>query len=101
MHTPGPWKAVRSIEGDFLGIYPETERMEFPVAKMPDYVKAEVNETNARLIAAAPTLLAELQHVRKGLEQLRRMPGLRTSSEELIKRVDAVIAQAIGDAAAL
>ena len=59
-HTPGPWKSRSSVDGDFLGIYPDTGRPEFPIAKMPDYLKKEVIEANARLIAAAPALLRAL-----------------------------------------
>jgi len=48
-----PWKACPSIEGDFLGIYPDTDRSEFPIAIMPTYVRAEINDTHADLIVRA------------------------------------------------
>jgi len=53
----GPWKVSQSVEGDFLGIYPDTDKMEFPIAKMPEIVKPEINLARAKLIAAAPDLL--------------------------------------------
>jgi hypothetical protein len=60
-HTPGPWKVAPSIEGDFLGIFPDTGKMELPIAKFSDIVRAEINAANGRLIAAAPDMLAALK----------------------------------------
>lgn len=59
--TPGPWKACQSTDADFLGVYPDTGRPEFPIVKLPDYIKPEIAEANARLIAAAPELLEALR----------------------------------------
>lgn len=60
-HTEGPWKDTPSIEFDHFGVYPSTGKMEFPICLMPDITKSSVNEANARLIAAAPDLLAQVQ----------------------------------------
>lgn len=52
------WKVARSIDGDFLGVYPDTGNKEFPIAIMPSYVKAEINEAHAKQIALLPDLLS-------------------------------------------
>jgi hypothetical protein len=59
--TRGPWKFCPSVEGDFLGIYPSTGKMENPIAKMPEYVNTEINVANGRLIASAPDLVEVLE----------------------------------------
>jgi hypothetical protein len=62
MHTPGPWKADPT---DFIFDHPATWRI------VDSYgVVAEIeshNEADARLIAAAPVLLATLQELRRHL----------------------------------
>jgi hypothetical protein len=50
-HTAGPVKACGSVDGDFFAIYPDTGRQEFPICKMPDFVRASVNKANAERIA--------------------------------------------------
>ena len=57
--TKGPWKVCESIEGDFIGVYPDTGKIEFPIAKMSNFVRAEVSAANARLIAEAGTVYSE------------------------------------------
>lgn len=80
-HTPGPWKVSPSTEADFLGVYPDTGRSEFPVAKLPEYIKAEIAEANARLIAAAPDLLAELKWCMIGVGNRTRMAAAIAKAE--------------------
>lgn len=58
--TPGPWKFCPSVEGDILGIYPDTGNAEFPIAVMPDYRQRAINEANGPLLASAPTLRSAL-----------------------------------------
>ena len=53
-HTPGPWTAILSAGDD-----PWMVAAEMPVARVPDY--SGNAEANARLIAAAPALLAALE----------------------------------------
>lgn len=60
-HTPGPWFPLFEQEDDFDGIRIEAwGREDFvEVANVPvDYDDREQREANARLIAAAPELLA-------------------------------------------
>lgn len=102
-HTPGPWTARTNSFGTQFIYGPDSTKKISPMGVEYNALicggdhPGTLTEANARLIAVAPEMLAELQWVRKGLEQLRRMPGLRSSSEELIKRVDAVIGKATGD----
>jgi hypothetical protein len=55
-HTPGPWTAILSAGDD-----PWMVAAEMPVARVPDY--SGNAEANARLIAAAPALLAALETI--------------------------------------
>lgn len=67
--TPGDWKAVPSHQWDFFSIYPDTGKMEFPLATEPlldgkQYLTTESIQANFALIVAMknalPTLLAAL-----------------------------------------
>lgn len=64
-HTPGPWKLRRaetSLEHDFiLQAGPHTIAWSVPRADRSNTSKKSVHIANARLIAAAPELLAALQ----------------------------------------
>ena len=55
MHTPGPWKA----HGNMKATTPLVQSVDRLVARMPG--TTEEDEANARLIAAAPSLLSALE----------------------------------------
>jgi hypothetical protein len=94
-HTKGPW-GVNPVNAQ-VDAFATGEPLPICQLLWPTDERSEAETfANARLIAAAPDLLAELEWVRKGLEQLRHMKGLRSSSEALIARIDAVIARATG-----
>ena len=81
-HTPAPWKVAPTNGGD-LAVCADRGRAEFPVATLPPFIKRPINDANARLIAAAPDLLKELQHLVRLLEpELEagrlQVPGLAT-----------------------
>lgn len=97
-HTPGPWKACCSAGGDFLGIYPDTGAAEFPVAKMPGIIRPGVNEANARLIAAAPELLAALKEAVDLIVQVTqsRWSEWEATEAETVGDFRAAIAKATG-----
>ena len=88
-HTPGPWDMSNPMGKDHLeGREPwfwVTARttLHLRVSACADgYVVGE-NAANARLIAAAPELLAELRHLVRLMEPLERdgalnIPGLAT-----------------------
>ena len=77
-HTPGPWQAVRSLDGKIRYIA-ETHwgplmAIEFAHSYYRDV--PEEAEANARLIAAAPELLAVLEK----LEWIPQEEGMRCPS---------------------
>jgi len=77
-HTPGPWKVADglTIEDDScLVIYSDNEPAR-RIAHVPDYDGE--GELNARLIAAAPELLAALRHIAVWLMS----PGTAKSTPE-------------------
>lgn len=88
-HTPGPWKVSASIDSEFVGVFPDTGEHAFPICKMPDFIKRDVNEANALLIAAAPDLLDALRRARGVLDVI----GGYT---DRLARCDAAIAKAEG-----
>lgn len=57
-HTPGPWIWGRTLDGEGLGVWATPESYHVLDRSAP--IDAEAN---ARLIAAAPDLLAALQHL--------------------------------------
>lgn len=74
-HTPTPWRiATRdSSEGFFIveqngGERDDGDRSSYRVAHVIDYNDRAENEANARLIAAAPELLAALRETLRVLE---------------------------------
>lgn len=59
-HTPTPWFVSRLASPDYApqhGIYSESDTNDFAI------IKGDNSEANARLIAAAPKLLAVLQYI--------------------------------------
>lgn len=93
-HTPGPWFA----KGRYIG----TKNHMSLVGECRDVNGDWTNEApasaNARLIAAAPELLAELDECRKFLEDMHCQPAEITVAESQIRHsaVLAVIAKATG-----
>ena len=77
-HTPGPWKV--------------TERAKFLKAGPANLPKR--NPANARLIAAAPEMLASLYTIR---DQLIAMEQVNSSLTFDISAIDAAIAKARGE----
>ena len=67
-HTPGPWTAILS-SGDESWMV----AAEMPVARIPNYDDRAA--ANARLIAAAPALLAALQRCLPFVDRIRGMTG--------------------------
>jgi hypothetical protein len=70
-HTPGPWRIWKRSDGDFItnergdeGVCRLMQRPRKPHEELPNLVEA-----NARLIAAAPELLAALILCRSALNE--------------------------------
>jgi len=65
-HTPGPWRTASTINGDeyALNVLQEKPDSVFSVvvarAEQSIYINGDTAEANAKLIAAAPELLAAL-----------------------------------------
>jgi hypothetical protein len=70
-HTPGPWNYDRSG----YSLYVNSGR-ELVTALSMDGKRLETSEANARLIAAAPDLLAALQYAIKQVPELATVPGI-------------------------
>lgn len=98
-HTPGPWKAIPPKLGTAWVI--DSGNPDAPIAMLygantPIQMKRARSgeaEANARLIAAAPELLAALQHVQRRLEA--RGGDFLEGTQEVVR---AAIAKATGEA---
>lgn len=94
-HTPGPWRIGRPSVMNGVQIFRDYD---FParvetICTMPD--KGKGRTANARLIAAAPDLLAALEAVREMC-----IPGMNWTDEigqELLRIADDALAKAKGD----
>jgi len=65
-YTPGPWKVERNHHGKVFGVSGPTMKCDLDfVCELSEYRNAtpDAVERNARLIAAAPDLLAHLKHM--------------------------------------
>ena len=70
-HTPGPWKTQTHISLDRLEIR-DADGRRIAVCAMDFPMSAKTHDANARLIAAAPELLAALAEAVDELEQMHR-----------------------------
>lgn len=103
-HTPGPWAICTWASHMPLSGWPSEVCADdgegdgaticmFYRVDLYDFDRAAV-EANARLIAAAPELLAQLRIVTDDLEKVLRARGFRDDPKVLAAR--AIIAKAIG-----
>ena len=92
-HTPGPWEAINTASSGwsvrrkyerpgFTGLAPICSMawFQFPI---PDIIDDAISEANARLIAAAPDLLAACKVLQA--EAAARGCGLRIADEAIAK----------------
>lgn len=99
-HTPGPWslgkrgKTTQHIDGGHA-VRNEGWWSLAKVYVVVDDEPSEAGEANARLIAAAPEMLASLVEV---MDWLGR-PNELTLSDEQVERIRAAIAKATGEGA--
>jgi hypothetical protein len=92
-HTPGPWRVVRHnadrpglgwlLEANpniIIGLVHDSVQEIDPYTHIP--IRSEQSDANARLIAAAPDLLAELERIVRALEPQEEtgldLPGIAT-----------------------
>lgn len=100
--TPGPWVAVIGKCGDPAGYVHSEKRVDgggYPiVADIPERTRHGTHEANARLIAAAPELLALLDECQDCIEWCAQECGHHAAAE-LAERIAALIAKATGEQA--
>ena len=89
IHTPGPWKAVHS-EGLYWDVMADSSHFISPVAACYD---PQNSEADAKLIAAAPEMLAALQDIKSFLSN-SQIPGAINAAA----RLERLIAKAEGRA---
>lgn len=65
-HTPAPWRTERDLQGDYRIVYNETGNW---LAKVYADGESEVAKADAKLIAAAPTMLEALKRIRLWLAE--------------------------------
>lgn len=102
-HTAGPWKWHWRSEGGLStgSVYAEPRTGHaYAVAICPQYQKRSQWEADARLISAAPDLLAALREARETILQLKnsRWSECEGSDAEWVGGLDVVIARATGEA---
>ena len=85
-HTPGPW--VIGDDGNVYGGRDEQASV-FPIAQ-------RMSGANARLIAAAPDLLATLRKARAWVAQYSEIKGHEAASAAMLGVIDTAIAKAEG-----
>jgi hypothetical protein len=98
-HTPGPWQQCLGSFGPY--ITKQTPGKDSVLAKLHDSMTPDISENenlaNARLIAAAPELLAELRLCLPWFLDLKAGEVFsQATAGELAKRIEAAIAKAGG-----
>lgn len=97
-HTPGPWKITDSGTGVFSSNKPLGQNGIIAICDAVARTREE-NEANARLIAAAPDLLKELEAAVTWIEQIESyeiFDPSAPSKHELLPQLRAAIAKARG-----
>lgn len=94
----GPWKVAEPVDGGTVAVYPDTGKMEFPIAVKPDIMRVDVWNDIAPLIAAAPELLealeAELADLNEDIRWAEGSDMARFIARR--ERLEAAIAKATG-----
>jgi len=87
-HTPGPWESKRTSDGYY--IHPsslETEIADQEIALVYD-LSTDQEEANARLIAAAPEMLATLKEAWAWLVGYKELKGVVSWVEQTIAKAE-------------
>ena len=104
-HTPGPWSYEWSDYGGYDCMWsvhtvdgPDGEEIAQMHAMHPlTHDRDETQEANARLIAAAPEMLAALEHVRGEIGAWKNEPECNCEDCVMLRPVYAAIAKATGE----
>lgn len=97
-HTPGPWKAVEAntdYSGTFNRILSISDAEIAPARAYGD--TEEQRHANARLIAAAPDLLAALESAASWVGQYEELPDHAPAARAMGVVIRAAIARARGE----
>jgi hypothetical protein len=93
-HTPGPWRVDKTINGGYVRSDNSKVLGAAGIAKVLRGRGYDDGEANARLIAAAPELLATLHEIRKWMDG----EIMGAWDAKFIAQIDAVLAKAEGKA---
>lgn len=99
-HTPGPWKqvvAIETVRGMVYGINAWCDLPEYNRAQDCRIAEAFSFPANARLIAAAPDLLAALVEIADDLDGQEIVTGLNKKGKKMLVQARAAIARATDD----
>ena len=98
-HNPGPWTIAGEAANDMAGSAIIHDANGFPVASTRSWIK-EQHDANARLVAAAPELLAACKLQVANIEQWLEtgVPASADESQQIYNALKAAIAKAEGTA---
>ena len=100
-HTPGPWAAFYKYKYNEWHVSVPVSNSDMRLSIFPDGIPGDTPEEaegNARLIAAAPDLLAVCENIKKYLDFVSSgQPTHGTLERELYYRLQAAIAAAKGE----
>lgn len=97
-HTPGPWKAKQLQNGDWVVLREDRSKPGLRTRRVDD--RGAFAESDARLIAAAPDLLAALEDLAERYQAFREFwakDDIDKRSSPSIDRARAAIANAKGE----
>lgn len=86
-HTGAPWSVNDDWPGKFTINGPKNEIL----AVVNEFGIAEINEANARLMAAAPTLLWAVKDAKQYIEFLMQEDGWRPASQVIVDTLSELI----------
>jgi len=101
-HTPGPWKAVAdpfhfaTLSTVVGGGHAEKGLQRAMIVQVGGYAGWQEQEANARLIAAAPDLLAALEALVEGVDRLLGKPEPYECDDGALAAARAAILKATG-----
>lgn len=84
-HTPGPWVVGEGLRGYDFGIVKKIEMAEIGIADIPEGVHVGEAEANARLIAAAPDMLAALKDALRLMDTMANTQAAKVLTSAIAK----------------
>jgi len=93
-HTPGPWVAFYKHKYNEWHVSLPRQKTNWRLDLFPDGVVTENPEADAKLIAAAPELLAACKAARRVMAGIA---GITREEEQTVERLDMAITKAEGE----